>query len=124
MPFCPSCKYEYVQGVTRCSDCNEELVDQLSQDCDEAVAKPTVAEDAFVPFFTSIDRLEMEMVKGILIDNEIPAIESSAVSEWSTRRLRERTITVLASRLEDARAVLEEAERAGREMFPDEEVDS
>ena len=28
MPFCPKCGYEYVEGVQRCPDCDEVLVDQ------------------------------------------------------------------------------------------------
>jgi hypothetical protein len=28
--FCPECKAEYLQGVTRCSDCDVDLVETLS----------------------------------------------------------------------------------------------
>ena len=27
MPVCPNCDYEYVEGVTICPDCGEQLVD-------------------------------------------------------------------------------------------------
>ncbi len=30
MPFCPSCKYEYVPGITKCPDCRVDLVDELA----------------------------------------------------------------------------------------------
>jgi len=36
MPFCPSCRYEYVAGVATCPDCNQPLVDVLP----EATADP------------------------------------------------------------------------------------
>ncbi len=29
MPFCPKCRYEYKQGIYKCPDCDEQLVDQL-----------------------------------------------------------------------------------------------
>ncbi len=31
MPWCPKCKNEYREGITICSDCNVELVDDLSE---------------------------------------------------------------------------------------------
>src|SRR5262245_37431827 len=30
MPFCPSCAAEYKEGVTRCEECAQDLVDKLS----------------------------------------------------------------------------------------------
>ncbi|HTR82516.1 MAG TPA: zinc ribbon domain-containing protein [Bacteroidota bacterium] len=35
MPFCPSCKTEYLPGIARCSDCGIALVDQLPQEAAE-----------------------------------------------------------------------------------------
>jgi hypothetical protein len=32
MPFCPSCKTEYIAGVARCSDCDVSLVDRLPEE--------------------------------------------------------------------------------------------
>lgn len=29
MPWCPKCKYEYREGITKCADCDVELVDEL-----------------------------------------------------------------------------------------------
>nr|MBN2276107.1 hypothetical protein [candidate division Zixibacteria bacterium] len=29
MPFCPRCRYEYREGIIKCPDCGEKLVDSL-----------------------------------------------------------------------------------------------
>ena len=31
MPWCPKCKNEYREGITTCVDCNEALVEDLSE---------------------------------------------------------------------------------------------
>ena len=40
MPYCPKCKYKYVEGKTICPDCECELVDELDNDTN-------TSEDAF-----------------------------------------------------------------------------
>ena len=32
MPFCPSCGYEYEEGIEKCPDCDEKLVEHLSEE--------------------------------------------------------------------------------------------
>ncbi len=31
MPYCPKCRAEYVRGITRCPDCDQDLVDTLPE---------------------------------------------------------------------------------------------
>lgn len=38
MPWCPVCKNEYVDGIKMCADCNVELVDELEDGREKAVA--------------------------------------------------------------------------------------
>lgn len=37
MPWCPKCKYEYVEGIKVCADCGAELVDSLEDIKEEPV---------------------------------------------------------------------------------------
>jgi hypothetical protein len=30
MPYCPKCRFEYVEGIERCPDCDVDLVDELA----------------------------------------------------------------------------------------------
>lgn len=34
MPWCPKCRNEYIEGITKCADCGSELVDELPQEDD------------------------------------------------------------------------------------------
>lgn len=59
MPFCPNCKYEYVNGIDKCPDCGAELVNELPP---EIILNEA---DWVVVYTTSFD-YEAEMLKGNL----------------------------------------------------------
>jgi hypothetical protein len=40
MPFCPSCRCEYIEGIARCPDCDVALVERLPE---EQVTAPVLA---------------------------------------------------------------------------------
>lgn len=47
MPWCPICKNEYIEGKTHCPDCDVDLVEELTEETEEApvpVAEPTPEE--------------------------------------------------------------------------------
>ena len=63
MPFCPACRMEYREGVSRCADCDRDLVDRL----------PDVSEDSrentgeeFVPLPDVEGGVYAEMLKDAL----------------------------------------------------------
>jgi hypothetical protein len=68
MPFCPSCSYEYVEGVTICPDCGVHLVDE------EVFQKPEEwTEENWEVVYTSSKEYEVEMLKDNLESSGIKA---------------------------------------------------
>lgn len=56
MPFCPNCKYEYVEGKTYCPDCGETLVETLPEEI-------IFNESDWEVVYTSSFDFEVEMLK-------------------------------------------------------------
>ena len=56
MPICPNCKYEYIEGILICPDCNVALVDELKNFNE-------LSEDEWVLVYTSFSVIDVEMLK-------------------------------------------------------------
>ena len=104
MPFCPSCKYEYVAGVQQCADCGETLMDQLpEEDQDE--------EFELVKLHSFPGELYANMVGEALEHEGIPylvkkeALESWMVIQGNTEGT-EVTLYVNQKDFEDAEVIL------------------
>ena len=60
MPFCPNCRYEYLEGVKICPDCNLPLV-------------PELIDEDWVVVYTSDQEYDVQMMKDALESAEIDA---------------------------------------------------
>ncbi len=66
--FCPSCKSEFREGFTRCSECSLDLVQELVPES-KSESKPENPESVVV--FTTSNLHEAHLVKGLLEANGI-----------------------------------------------------
>jgi len=60
MSFCPSCRYEYLEGVKICPDCNSPLV-------------PELIDEDWVVVYTSDQEYDVQMMKDALESADIDA---------------------------------------------------
>ena len=76
MNYCPKCEEEFQDSVTRCEECNCELIDE--QQWDELRAKQKVeAEEVFVRAGIAGDRFEADVMKDALEKENIPVLVRS-----------------------------------------------
>ncbi len=74
--FCPNCRTEYVAGITRCKDCDVELVDEL--------APPSVEQAQWRDLETvleSADPARIAVIRSLLEAEQIPCIEQNGLSQ-------------------------------------------
>lgn len=67
MPFCPTCRAEYREGVSRCPDCDETLVDVLPPE-PETVWDPT----DWITVEEVGDQATASLVEGFLLEQGLP----------------------------------------------------
>lgn len=113
MPFCPNCKAEYQEGFSTCSDCDVPLVSELPPE----PGNPR-ADDDLVPVFSAGNRVEADIVIGLLEGIGIhawfraggvwrPGTEIASPVDYGA-------ILVAASDADEARCVIEQALEAGK----------
>ena len=121
MPFCPKCKYEYRKGMKVCPDCDVQLEDKLHEEPQPGAA----IDDSWAPLTTASNRMELDIIQGVLESAGIPTFVQSQLSTIYPTTILNFTSSVMgagmtlcvpASRLKDAQAVVQEALRSGAEL--------
>jgi Putative prokaryotic signal transducing protein len=99
--YCPQCRAEWVSGITRCPDCDVELVDELP-------AKPARDEttDDLVTVFSSHDPGLVAIAESLLQSAEIGVSLRGDLSPYPGALPVD--LQVLASDAADARLILAE----------------
>jgi hypothetical protein len=100
MPFCPECKAEYRENVTRCSDCDVELVASLPdvEEQEEEEAGLELVELAEFP-----NPSEADMIRELLVGNEIRSVlrgetDPIGATSWAS------PVTLLVEQRDEERA--------------------
>jgi len=78
MAFCPACGAEYRAGITRCPDCEVDLVDSLV----EEETEPDIESEA-VLLLTTSDTITAEILVEALKENDIPCLMRSGAGTYS-----------------------------------------
>jgi hypothetical protein len=81
MPFCPNCRFEYREGVTRCPDCDVVLVNELPP-ADDLGRDESIDRRDWVPLVRLTSRQYAEMMVEELRDKNIPVIMRSETGHF------------------------------------------
>ena len=116
--ICPSCKCEYLPGVTQCPDCEVALVDAL-----EPAPSPPPGDDSVVSIWSGNDPREFAVVKEALNKAQIPFMGPISTGYFIFPSMRPKMeIGVSVTDRQRAEKVLEdlEGQDAPGELSPEE----
>jgi hypothetical protein len=90
MPYCPDCGNEYEPGITRCPDCERELVDESTEDeveefDDEELEDESFLDDDVQPvlLYQTTDPVSAEVLEEALKDQGIPCLVKATTGTFS-----------------------------------------
>ncbi|MEN6370498.1 MAG: DUF2007 domain-containing protein [Armatimonadota bacterium] len=104
MPFCPKCRYEYVEGIRKCPDCDVALVDALLEEPQKPKESEKPAELVTVASF--VYPVEAEMAKLKLENEGIQSVLSNEVLMRTYGPILQDYLIKLQVREEDAKRAL------------------
>ncbi|NVM03343.1 MAG: DUF2007 domain-containing protein [Candidatus Helarchaeota archaeon] len=107
MPFCPICRYEYVEGTDVCYDCGEKLLDKLPDEIDHSEIKVK-----WKPLQSLPGRIYAEMAKEVFDKKGIPSLIRSTFfsSAYGTRGISGDTTTIFVpeDRFDECKEILKQ----------------
>ncbi|HHU69252.1 MAG TPA: DUF2007 domain-containing protein [Thermoanaerobacterales bacterium] len=71
MPYCPKCKVEYREGFYTCTDCNEKLIESLSNEKTEKDHEGL----KWSYLMTAYNDIEADIIIGLMNSNGIRAVK-------------------------------------------------
>jgi hypothetical protein len=103
--WCPQCKSEYVRGMTRCPECDVDLVFTLPEESE----KPVIDTDAeFVEIMNTYDAGVLTVIKSILDDVGIPYFIKGEHSVFVFSHIYPAHVLVLKQEAEKAKELLKD----------------
>ena len=114
MPYCKVCRHEYAEGITRCPDCDVDLVDELPPEQESSVAQ------GYVRVYVAENEAEARIVESTLEEAGIKTwdqAEFGGVSEIpGLGAISREDILVLAADAEKASQVIQQALADGKKL--------
>jgi len=112
MPYCKVCRHEYAEGITRCPDCDVDLVAELPPEQESSVAQ------GYVRVYVAENQAEANIIESTLEEAGIKTwdqAEFGGVSEIpGLGPVSREDVLVLASDAEKASQVIQQALADGK----------
>ena len=110
MPFCPECRDEYREGITRCASCSVELVGSLDAVADDELLEleKRLASEELTPVFAG-DLDNCKTRNRVLAEHGIPALITGDLEATETETLSPYMYVQCATEdVEDVAAIFQE----------------
>ena len=112
MPWCPSCKTEYIEGITKCADCDSKLVQVLEPEILKDSLKEWDNQNREVFLVSTSGTMEYNIIKSLLESEGIHTLRKMAGTGQYINVIFGSTFTgidiyVLSNEFDKAKEILE-----------------